>query len=132
MNNQIVGRLLETSALEQIFSSPEAELVAVYGRRRVGKTYLIRQFFKQKSTPLFQLTGIHNANLKTQLNEFTKELEALYSKLNIKVQLKPSTTWLEAFEALTDVISTCNKKIVLFFDEFPWMATKKRGFIQAH
>ncbi|MDF1653989.1 MAG: ATP-binding protein [Coxiellaceae bacterium] len=131
MNNQIVGRKKEISALEQAFSSSEAELIAIYGRRRVGKTYLIRHFFKQKKAPLFQLTGIHNAKLKTQLSEFTKELETLYEKLNIKVQLKPTTTWLDAFEALTDAINTYNKKIVIFFDEFPWMATKKSQLLQA-
>lgn len=117
--------------LNQAFESEEAEFIAVYGRRRVGKTFLIRRFFEKKACLLFQLTGIHNAKLEKQLTEFNKELERLYQSIGIEVQLKTPSSWLDAFEALTAAINYSKDKVVLFFDEFPWMATKKSQLLQA-
>lgn len=131
MNNQIVGRHAEITALERAFCSDEAEFVAVYGRRRIGKTFLVRSFFEQKKCFLFQLVGIHDASMVVQLNEFTKELENFYRQADICVQLKQPLSWLDAFEQLTAAVKHAKGKVVLFFDEFPWMATKKSQLLQA-
>src|SRR3989338_8046625 len=97
MPNKIVGRESEMMSLQRAYNSKKAEFIAVYGRRRVGKTFLIRHFFKQQDCLFFQLTGIHKASLKTQLAEFTKELEALYVRLGMKLYLKQPESWLSAF-----------------------------------
>lgn len=131
MPNKIVGRELEIASLRKVYNSKKAEFIAVYGRRRVGKTFLIRHFFKEQDCVFFQLTGIHNAALKTQLAQFTKELEALYIHLGMKLDLKPPISWLNAFEMLEEAIKHSKKKVIFFFDEFPWMAGKKSKLLEA-
>ncbi len=131
LKNHIVAREREIAILNRIYDSKEAEFIAVYGRRRVGKTFLIRSFFNQKKGLFFQLAGIHNASISTQLNEFTKELQNFYAKININVTIKPPVSWLNAFEMLNEAIKHTNQKIVLFFDEFPWMASKKSQLLEA-
>lgn len=70
----LIGRIVEKQRLETVSQSTEAEFVVIYGRRRVGKTYLIRQFFKEKSCMFFQATGLQNGNLKKQLENFVAAL----------------------------------------------------------
>lgn len=131
MEIKIIGRKKEKQLLQKAFSSKEAEFIAVYGRRRIGKTFLIRHFFTKQKGIFFQVSGIHNADLKVQLKEFKKEIERTF--YDAKIELQTPQTWLNAFEILTNAIYTQGKKqkIVLFFDEFPWMATKKSGLLQA-
>ncbi len=128
---EIIGRDKEKEKLQKAFFSKESEFIAVYGRRRIGKTFLIRHFFSKQKGVFFQVSGIHYADLKVQLKEFKKEIERAF--YNEKVELKAPDTWMEAFEMLTNSISMSdkNKKIVLFLDEFPWMATRKSGLLQA-
>ena len=66
---KIIGREYEKEQLQRIFASETAEFVAVYGRRRVGKTYLIREFFKAKSCILFRTSGIHEGSLKKTIRK---------------------------------------------------------------
>ena len=70
----IIGRHHEKKQLEKMFCSNSAEFVAVYGRRRVGKTYLLKEFFNKKSCLFFRSSGIHKGNLKRQLEKFKEEL----------------------------------------------------------
>ncbi len=128
--NVIIGRNKEKKELEDAYDSSQAELIAVYGRRRVGKTYLVKNFFQQKKCVFFQTTGIYKGTLKQQLDRFAKELGASFYK---GASIAASTTWIDAFEALTQAIEQVpkNKLIVLFFDELPWMATRKSGIISA-
>lgn len=126
----IIGRMKEQKELEDIFKSKTAELVAVYGRRRVGKTYLIKNFYQEKKTVYLQMTGIYKGSLDKQLARFAKEIgDTFYHGASIKT---PST-WIEAFEELTRAMEQVpkNKKIILFLDELPWMANKKSGLISA-
>jgi uncharacterized protein len=71
---EVTGREPEKAVLEDIIASPAAELVAVYGRRRVGKTYLIKTYLKQQIT--FEYSGIHNITTALQLSNFTNAMHS--------------------------------------------------------
>jgi AAA+ ATPase superfamily predicted ATPase len=137
----IVGRELEKSLLADIFLSKKAEFLAVYGRRRIGKTYLIEQFFSQKECIYFHLTGMHKGSLKEHLSIFSKTITKVFLK-DLGIEIGLPSTWMSAFESLTNMIqreiqreiqaqTIGQKKIVLFFDELPWLASPKSGFKKA-
>jgi len=129
----IIGRLYEQKRLQKVFDSKQAEFVAVYGRRRVGKTYLIRSFFEKRSCLFFRASGIHRGALKIQLKKFKHEIEStVYSKRK-GTQLAHFSNWHDAFAALTDAIELVadKKRVVIFLDEIPWMATPKSGLLEA-
>lgn len=129
-NSLIIGRLKEQKMLHEIFQSNKSELLAVYGRRRVGKTFLLTTYFKQKDCVFFHCSGIQNRPLVEQLEAFANQIgETFYPG----AQITPQKKWMQAFDALTKAMATVpkNKKIVLFFDEAPWMATQKSGFLAA-
>jgi uncharacterized protein len=125
---EVVGREPEKEILDEIMASPSAELVAVYGRRRVGKTYLIKTYLKQHLT--FEYSGIHNITTTLQLEKFTG---AMALQLNAGTALKVPANWFEAFSLLASLLKKKlrKNKIVLFFDEFPWMQTPKSNFLAA-
>ncbi len=121
----IIGREREQALIQEYYDSPKAELVAIYGRRRVGKTYLIKSFFNQKFD--FYFTGAFETPKATLLRLFQTQLERYSGKKRKKPQ-----DWFEAFEQLRDYLSSLDKeKIVVFLDELPWMDTPKSNFIQA-
>ena len=132
---QLVGRDRECKRLQIILDSPIAELVAVYGRRRIGKTFLIRTFFERSQCVFFQASGIHNAKLATQLKEFSKSMQFTFYASNKGPLATVPRNWMDAFGMLTDAIELelkkHRKKIVIFLDEFPWMATHKSGLLEA-
>lgn len=130
---EIIGRQYEQKQLQKIFQSNEAEFVAVYGRRRVGKTYLVREFFNKKSCIFFRSSGIHKGSLKKQLETFKKEIEDTFYHGRKGTQLSAFLNWHQALEALKDAIDlfSSKQKVVLFLDEIPWMATPKSGLLEA-
>ena len=133
MSNTIIGRKAELSLLKEAYQSKKAEFLAVYGRRRVGKTYLIREFFQKQNGLFFQVSGIQYAKSSEQLMEFKKEIQrTFYSSLKA-TQIETPKSWLAAFEMLQEAITLFGQrqKIVLFFDEFPWMAIRKDKLLQA-
>ncbi len=127
---EIVGRQYEQQQLQKIFQSNAAEFVAVYGRRRVGKTYLIREFFNNKKCIFFRTTGIHKGSLKKQLAKFKQEIENTFYK---GTQLSSFSDWHDAFGALKDAIDLFagKQKVIVFLDEIPWLATPKSGLLEA-
>lgn len=131
MKYEIIGRKEEIKKLDEIFASREAEFVAIYGRRRVGKTYLVHQYFNARSCFFFEVTGLKNGALQTQLELFTRTVEEAFHKGKITL-VKPKR-WLDALKLLTDHLRDLpkNKTIVLFFDELPWLATHKSGILEA-
>lgn len=131
IKEKVIGRKYEQEKLEKAYNSKRAELIAVYGRRRVGKTFLVRTFFTKKDCIFFQVTGIHKGTANIQLKEFTKEIKNIFFPSQAK--LEPPTSWMEAFELLTETIKLreSKKKMVLFFDELPWMAIRSSKLIQA-
>lgn len=127
----LVDRSLEFQTLETIFASPQAEFLALYGRRRVGKTYLIKSFFEKKNVAFFHVTGIKDGNLSEQISRFTKAISDTFLK---GTAIKDEKTWIKAFDSLQQTINNHadkKKKIVLFMDEFPWMATHKSKLLSA-
>lgn len=125
---QIIGRKKEQDLLNQKRNSSKPELIAVLGRRRVGKTYLIRNYFEKEI--VFEMTGIHDATLKVQLQNFTIAMQkATKSHILSPVPLN----WLEAFTILDSFIQTLptSQPAVIFLDEFPWLHTHKSNFLQA-
>ena len=121
---QLVGREKEQKELIRLKESSQAEFVVLYGRRRVGKTFLVRSFFDDKFS--FYCTGIAKGSRKQQLENFGKMLSK-YSGKNFLPK-----DWFDAFEALKSIISTSRqKRKVVFLDEVPWMDTQKSEFKQA-
>jgi len=124
-SNRIIGRGYEKGLIEEYYNSTKAELIAVYGRRRVGKTYLIREYFGDRLD--FYFTGSFETPRSIQLMLFKTELERNSGRKLIKPK-----NWFEAFELLRTYISSLKKdKKVIFLDELPWMDTPKSSFLQA-
>jgi AAA+ ATPase superfamily predicted ATPase len=122
----IVGRESERKELDRVLRSPRPELVVVFGRRRVGKTFLVRQHFRDKI--VFEITGLHHENLQRQLENFSNRLRQATH------QAPPTPkTWLSAFEQLKSFLTNnrTGQKQVIFFDEFPWLASQRSGFLSA-
>lgn len=125
MDKNFISRRQEIRLLQAIKDSGEAEFVAVYGRRRVGKTYLIQQFFDNKFA--FSATGIIEGTREEELFAFTSALIAVgYTGPQPK-------TWLEAFEGLKSVLERQPHKgrQVIYIDELPCFDTPKSGFVRA-
>lgn len=127
--DQIIGRAEEKTILDQKLATASPELIAIYGRRRVGKTYLVRTYLKDRI--IFELTGMHRASLAEQLKNFSSALgRALKSALPIAT----APSWLEAFNNLDIYLLDNldpNTTAVLFFDEFPWLHSPRSNFLRA-
>lgn len=125
MKENILGREVEKALLSRIYASNSSEFVAVCGRRRVGKTFLIREFFEEEM--VFQCTGVANAGTQEQLKSFYHTLRR-YDK---QADTMPAD-WLDAFEMLISYLGSvsCERKVV-FFDELPWMDTQGSQFVSA-
>ena len=121
----IIGRLEELRKIKRLLEKDEAQFLAVYGRRRVGKTYLIREAFDNNFS--FYHTGIYGAPLKEQLEQFRVSLKKFgLKKCN---QLK---NWFEAFNQLETLVSQKGESPkVIFIDELPWLDTPKSNFVSA-
>lgn len=130
VENQIIGRHKEIKIFQEFLSSNTSEFVAIYGRRRVGKTYLIKQFFGAQAGIFFELTGLSDGSLKDQLTNFSISLsKTFYQGAEMAVQ----KTWMDALRQLTLAIDNIppNKRVTIFFDELPWLSTRKSGFLKA-
>ena len=99
----IIGREREQALIQEYYDSPKAELVAIYGRQRVGKTYLIKSFFNQKFD--FYFTGAFETPKATLLRLFQTQLERYSGKKRKKPQ-----DWFEAFEQLRDYLSSLDRR----------------------
>jgi AAA+ ATPase superfamily predicted ATPase len=125
---KIIGRQKEKSILNRCLESKDPEFVAVYGRRRVGKTYLVREFYHENFA--FQLTGSSDQSMRAQLDFFDFSLRK-YGGAN----QTPTKNWRDAFEKLTALLEHTkireHGKRIVFFDEIAWLDTQKSGFLTA-
>ena len=122
----IVGRETDLATFEELYNSDQSDFVAVYGRRRVGKTFLIRSAFEGKIT--FQVTGLSNASMKQQLTNFNLVLRKVFPEQTYE----SVNDWISAFQQLIIVLESRNEtKKIVFIDELPWFDTPKSGFISA-
>lgn len=124
----MVGRNEELEIIDKLLKSKKSDLVIVTGRRRVGKTYLIREAFKDFIC--FEFTGTQYGETENQLQKFSKEISKYFPKLKNKLDYND---WYSALENLSkgiDSLRKSNKKRVIFIDEFPWIATPKSKFLQ--
>jgi AAA+ ATPase superfamily predicted ATPase len=129
--SKIIGRKAEIRILEQAISSKKAEFIAVYGRRRIGKTFLIKEFFGDLIC--FELIGVHNASLAQQLGNFTVSLG---KAMGLGIQPQKPGSWQDAFFQLEQLLESPAQKEktgkkVIFMDELPWLNSVRSNFIQA-
>jgi uncharacterized protein len=126
MSVTFIGRKEEQAILNDAFQSNRPEMVAVFGRRRVGKTFLIKQTYQKHLA--FELTGLQNASNEEQLQHFCKQLEKFSQN---PIPVKTPDNWLQAFFMLAKFLDhkPGRKKRVVFFDEVPWLAGNKSSFI---
>ena len=122
----LIGRTAEIKRLTEFVKSDNPELLAVYGRRRVGKSFLIKQFFNEKFT--FYFSGAENASKKQQLFNFTAALNKYSGVENSIVD-----SWQSAFVQLEQYLRKVKAKgrKVIFIDELPWLDNAKSGFLSA-
>jgi AAA+ ATPase superfamily predicted ATPase len=121
---EIIGRNNEQRALKQYVESDRPEFVAVYGRRRVGKTFLIKEYFNNSFS--FYISGLANATKEEQLENFNTAL-TFYGKM----PYQRAGNWMEAFRQLIHLLEYNRKKgkQIVFIDELPWFDTPRSGFI---
>jgi AAA+ ATPase superfamily predicted ATPase len=127
-NSVFIGREKEKKILHEALGSLEAEMVAIIGRRRIGKTFLIKETYKDQI--VFEITGLQNGPLEEQLENFTFIL-GRYAKPRFPIQTPRN--WLNAFMLLIEYLETLPSegKKVIFLDELSWLATPKSGFLRA-
>ncbi|MCB0579136.1 MAG: AAA family ATPase [Phaeodactylibacter sp.] len=129
MSSLFTGREKERAILKELLNSGESEFVAVYGRRRVGKTFLVETVYQDQI--VFEITGLNKASKEMQLENFANLLNARLR--GVARMLNPPKSWLQAFFKLQEYLETLKRqgKLVIFIDELPWLATGKSGFLQA-
>ena len=127
MDKPLIGREKEQEALAKALQSTEAEMVALIGRRRVGKTFLVRSVYAKQIR--FEVTGLQNSTVRAQLNSFHLHLKKSFG---VNAPTQKLTDWLDAFYQLTECLDKTmdeSEKTVVFLDELPWLATRKSGFL---
>lgn len=121
----LIGRKMESSELLKLCDSDRSEFVAIYGRRRVGKTYLVNEVLGDRM--LFRHSGLSRDDMEGQLEGWRSSLADAGVKDPPVVK-----SWIEAFDALKPLIRSSRKrKKVIFIDEMPWMDTPRSNFVSA-
>jgi AAA+ ATPase superfamily predicted ATPase len=126
---EVIGRDKEKKYLDKILSSKRPEFLVVYGRRRIGKTFLIREYFAENM--VFDFTGTFDASLEVQLQNF---FNIYLNRTQGQRETIPPANWSQAFQQLANYLHSLqeiDKKAVVFLDELPWMSTPNSGFISA-
>ncbi len=129
----IIGREKEISELKELYDSDKSEFVAVYGRRRVGKTFLVDEALKGKIT--FRHAGLSPVDEYGKKNALKDQLKHFYFSLQMHGMKKSRcpSSWMEAFFMLSQLLEDkdVGKRQVVFLDELPWLDTPRSGFITA-
>lgn len=127
MEKILIGRQKEKALLDELMASKSPQLAAILGRRRVGKTYLVKMHCK--ANLVFECSGSIDGSTSSQLANFS---ERLTNHFNMRISMPPAT-WQQAFVLLQNGINTLKgkQKKVFFFDEFPWLDNHRSGFLAA-
>ncbi len=129
----IIGRKKEIKEIKDLYHSGKAEFVAIYGRRRIGKTFLVDEALKGKIT--FRHAGLSPVDEATEKNSLKNQLKHFYLSLQLQGMKKSKcpTNWLEAFFLLSKYLEEKDNgsRQVIFLDELPWLDTPRSGFITA-
>ena len=122
MNKLFIGREKEQQQLKEYLNSEQSEFIAVYGRRRVGKTFLIQKVIG--SDYAFYVAGMNKVSMRIQLKNFMQGIRKNCPKVPL------AKTWLDAFMALESYLEALPKgKKIVFIDEMPWMDTPRSNFV---
>jgi AAA+ ATPase superfamily predicted ATPase len=131
-SDAVIGRRREKQLLDTFLRSKQPELLAIYGRRRVGKTHLIREYCEPRASIFFSATGQHGAASSLQLFHFKQQLERTFYG---GAPLPTLASWDEALLLMCDAVERVARSrarpIVLFFDELPWLATQRSRLVEA-
>ena len=125
--DKLIGRELEIRQLKEYTNSEHSEFIAIYGRRRVGKTFLVNQLFKNKFA--FSMTGVLEGSKDEQMEAFIDAMQEYSGHL-----IEKPKSWMEAFRLLKLHLKnriTNKQRCILFFDELPSMDTQRSGFVRA-
>jgi AAA+ ATPase superfamily predicted ATPase len=125
---EVVGRKQERHEMEAMLKDKDSHFLAIVGRRRVGKTFLIREVYKQHI--VFEMTGLKDADLSAQLTNFNLQHKRYFQG---NTNNNSPENWLLAFNSLSIALESNQsaEKPVVFFDELPWIAGKRSGFLEA-
>ena len=131
--SKIIGRKQEIETLKHVCAAKEAQFIAIYGRRRIGKTHLIREFFRPRADVYFSITGLKDGSLSEQLKLLQEEIEKVFFK---QTRIPEITSWREGLKLLASLLKehhpeSKGKQLVIFLDELPWLATPRSGLVQA-
>lgn len=120
----VIGRAEQKNLFKEALTTKRSELIVIYGRYRVGKTFLIKNVLGKRIH--FEMTGIQNGNLKDQLQNFADKLSEFSDE-----EVKRPKSWMAAFSLLKKYLSKLKtrQKKVIFLDELPWIATHKSKFL---
>ncbi len=126
MKEKLIGREYECGELKRCLESNRSELVIVYGRRRIGKTFLVERYFEDHFD--YRYVGVRGLSTKEQLRRFAKVLKG-YSG----VSSYQFSDWFDAFDAFVNYLETLptDRKRVIFIDEMPWIDTGRSNFVVA-
>lgn len=126
-SKKLFGRTPEKQIIDEHYTSKDSSLIAIIGRRRIGKTYLVRRTLENKID--FEMIGIQNGTQKEQLQNFQIALSKLSRS---KTNIDPPKNWIDAFYMLQQylIAKKGKKKKVIFLDEFPWINTPKSVFVE--
>ncbi len=127
MNLPLTGRTREIATLHKALHSPEAEMVSVIGRRRVGKTFLVQTVYRDRIA--FEISGLQYAEKVDQLRNFQQRMRVAFPD---RPAVELPGDWLAAFFQLTEALDATDdgtSKRVIFFDEVPWLATHRAKFL---
>lgn len=131
-DNAIIGRLREKKELDFILNSSDPELFFLYGRRRIGKTFLIHNYCGNKGL-YFYFRAEENSDMNFTLSNFYNEIVEVFRNEGIKIEKPKNTNWTDALNFLYEQIKKISKEknIIILIDEFPWFCTKKSNFLNA-
>ena len=126
MTNRLIARQRECEELQSCMDSNESEFVIVCGRRRIGKTFLVEQFFEGKYD--FKFVGGNTTRTRDKLNNSTRA-----QKTYTERKPAPFKNWVDAFDALEDYLPPLpdDRRKVIFIDKKPWMVSRRSDFVSA-